>query len=124
MTRSLELWLVRHGESTYNAEGRYAGWSDPDLTEAGVAMASALAPRLLVPGHGPVGTPESLQVMSQYVSRLDGLARKMVEDGEAEETIDSMAIPQPYDDWLFASFFPGNVHFLYQRYSQERAGRL
>lgn len=38
---------MRHGESTYNAEGRYAGWSDPDLTEAGVAMASALAPRLV-----------------------------------------------------------------------------
>lgn len=46
MSASLELWLVRHGESTYNAEGRYAGWSDPDLTEAGVAMASALSPRL------------------------------------------------------------------------------
>ena len=42
----LELWLVRHGESTFNAEGRYAGWSDPDLTPAGEAMAAALAPRL------------------------------------------------------------------------------
>lgn len=46
MTSPLELWLVRHGESTYNAEGRYAGWSDPGLTEAGEAMAAALAPRL------------------------------------------------------------------------------
>jgi len=46
LNRSLELWLVRHGESIYNAEGRYAGWSDPDLTESGVAMAAALAPRL------------------------------------------------------------------------------
>ena len=32
MTHSLEPWLVRHGESTFNAEGRYAGWSDPPLT--------------------------------------------------------------------------------------------
>ncbi len=46
MPSSLELWLVRHGESTYNAEGRYAGWSDPPLTEAGVAMASSLSERL------------------------------------------------------------------------------
>jgi len=46
MTHSLELWLVRHGESTFNAEGRFAGWSDPPLTPAGEAMARALIPRL------------------------------------------------------------------------------
>lgn len=46
MTDSVELWLVRHGESTFNAEGRYAGWSDPPLTEAGEAMARALEPVL------------------------------------------------------------------------------
>ena len=43
---TLELWLVRHGESTFNAEGRYAGWSDPLLTPAGEAMAQALSSRL------------------------------------------------------------------------------
>ncbi len=46
MIQSLELWLVRHGESTFNAEGRFAGWSDPPLTLAGEAMARALVPRL------------------------------------------------------------------------------
>ena len=53
--------------------------------------------------------------MGQYITTLDGLAREMVEDGEAEEKIDEMAIPEPYDDWLFAAFFPVNLHFLYQR---------
>ena len=76
---------------------------------------SNLAPKLLVPGHGPVGTADSLTLMGQYVHTLDGLVRKMVEDGEAAETIDAMTIPEPYDNWLFASFFPGNMHFLYQR---------
>lgn len=46
MSGALELWLVRHGESTYNAEFRYAGWSDPPLTENGIATAAALAPKL------------------------------------------------------------------------------
>jgi hypothetical protein len=55
---------------------------------------------------------DSLTQMRQYFYTLDGLARKMVEDGEAEEAIDAMAIPEPYDDWLFSSFFPGNMHFL------------
>ena len=98
----------------------YLGGGDPDRLRHILEEVSDLAPKLLVPGHGPVGTAESLKVMSQYVSTLDGLARKMVEDGKAEETIDTMAIPEPYDDWLFASFFPGNMHFLFQRCLREQ----
>ena len=100
----------------------YLGGGDPDRLHHILEEVSALAPKLLVPGHGPVGTAESLKVMSQYVSTLDGLARQMVEDGEAEETIDTLAVPQPYDDWLFASFFPGNMHFLYQRQLRRQTG--
>jgi cyclase len=93
----------------------YLGGGDPERLLHILEAVSDLTPKLLVPGHGPVGMAESLTQMGQYVHTLDGLARKMVEDGEAEETIDAMAIPKPYDDWLFSSFFPGNIHFLYQR---------
>ena len=93
----------------------YLGGGDPDRLRTILEEVSALAPKLLVPGHGPVGTAESLRVMSHYVSTLDELARKMVEDGDAEETIDTMAVPPSYADWLFGSFFPGNMRFLYQR---------
>ena len=58
--------------------------------------------------------------MRQYIITLDALARKMVEDGEAEESIDEMAIPEPFDDWLFSAFFPLNMHFLYQRRLEEQ----
>jgi hypothetical protein len=98
----------------------YLGGGNPESLLHALEAVSDLAPKLLVPGHGPVGTAESLTQMGQYVQTLDGLARKMVEDGEAEETIDAMAVPQPYDDWLFASFFPGNMHFLYQRHLRGR----
>ena len=94
----------------------YLGGGDPDRLRDALEAVSELAPKLLVPGHGPVGTADSLGQMGQYVSTLDELALKMVERGDAEETIDTMAIPAPYGDWLFASFFPGNMHFLYQRH--------
>ena len=42
MKRSLELWLVRHGETTFSATKRVAGWSDPPLTEEGRRQAEAL----------------------------------------------------------------------------------
>ncbi len=43
----MRLLLVRHGESTWNAEGRYQGRMDPPLSSRGRAQAEALAARLL-----------------------------------------------------------------------------
>ncbi len=42
MKPPLELWLVRHGETTFSASRRVAGWSDPPLTDNGRRQASAL----------------------------------------------------------------------------------
>jgi len=98
----------------------WLGGCDPDRLPGILDAASDLAPKVLVPGHGPVGKAGSLAQMKQYVSTLDGLARKMVEQGEAEERIDAMGIPEPYNDWLVASFFSVNMHFLYQRHLREQ----
>jgi probable phosphoglycerate mutase len=38
----VELWLIRHGETTWNEEGLISGWSDPPLTEQGREQARAL----------------------------------------------------------------------------------
>lgn len=43
MTR---LLLIRHGESTWNAEGRVQGWANPPLSEIGCEQARQLARRL------------------------------------------------------------------------------
>ena len=40
---SLELWLVRHGETVHNASRLVAGWCDPPLTPRGRAEASAVS---------------------------------------------------------------------------------
>jgi probable phosphoglycerate mutase len=37
------LLLLRHGESTWNAQGRWQGQADPPLSEVGVAQARAAA---------------------------------------------------------------------------------
>ena len=41
-----KLVLIRHGESTWNLENRFTGWTDVDLTPQGVEEARA-AGRLL-----------------------------------------------------------------------------
>jgi probable phosphoglycerate mutase len=40
------LLLIRHGESTWNAAGRWQGWGDPPLSERGRTQAAALAARV------------------------------------------------------------------------------
>lgn len=44
----MTLLFVRHGESTWNAEGRYQGQLDAPLSELGVRQARAVAERLCV----------------------------------------------------------------------------
>lgn len=39
---NMELFLVRHGETEWNATGRFCGHSDPPLTQRGRAQAAAL----------------------------------------------------------------------------------
>jgi probable phosphoglycerate mutase len=49
MSRSVEIWLVRHGETTANAANVLSGWSDVPLTPKGEDQARALKP--LLAGH-------------------------------------------------------------------------
>ena len=44
-----KLVLLRHGESTWNKENRFTGWTDVDLSERGIAEAKE-AGRLLREG--------------------------------------------------------------------------
>ncbi|HEY7136811.1 MAG TPA: histidine phosphatase family protein [Acidimicrobiia bacterium] len=49
-----ELLLVRHGQSTWNALGRWQGQADPPLSELGERQAAAAARRLADPAAPPV----------------------------------------------------------------------
>ena len=44
------LALLRHGQSTWNAENRFTGWTDVDLTERGIAEARRAGEQLLAEG--------------------------------------------------------------------------
>jgi 2,3-bisphosphoglycerate-dependent phosphoglycerate mutase len=47
-----KLVLLRHGESQWNLDNRFTGWTDVDLTEAGIREASAAGELLKREGYG------------------------------------------------------------------------
>jgi broad specificity phosphatase PhoE len=42
----INIYIARHGETTWNAEGRIQGWSDPGLSPLGYAQSLALLEQL------------------------------------------------------------------------------
>ncbi|MBU6436626.1 MAG: 2,3-bisphosphoglycerate-dependent phosphoglycerate mutase, partial [Betaproteobacteria bacterium] len=46
-----QLILIRHGESAWNRENRFTGWTDVDLTEQGIAEAQAAGRLLKAEGY-------------------------------------------------------------------------
>ena len=51
LTRAMyKLVLIRHGESTWNLENRFTGWTDVDLTPTGVSQAMSAGKLLKAEG--------------------------------------------------------------------------
>lgn len=46
-----EIVLIRHGQSQYNVQNLFTGWSDPDLTETGIQEAKAAGKLLKEAGY-------------------------------------------------------------------------
>ena len=42
----INIYIARHGETTWNAEGRIQGWSDPELSHLGYSQSLALLEHL------------------------------------------------------------------------------
>jgi probable phosphoglycerate mutase len=56
-TSRTRVLVIRHGQSTWNAEGRWQGQADPPLTAVGETQAMAAASRLasgMLHDHGPL----------------------------------------------------------------------
>src|SRR5579863_1689078 len=90
---AMKLFLVRHGESTWNAEGRYQGRRDAPLSALGVKQAEALGRRLAsVKADRPssiVSSPLSralttARTVGDLVGCTPGVDQRLVEIGQGD----------------------------------------
>lgn len=111
------LFLVRHGQSTWNAEGRWQGQADPPLTNLGRAQARAAAERIGAVdaitaspqiraadtagiisdalGVGPVITIDGLR--ERHAGSWSGLTREEIDD-QYPGYLDTGLRPDDYED--------------------------
>lgn len=82
-----EFWVVRHGESTWNTEGRYQGQADVPLSHVGILQAASLAERLTGQRFDAVYTSDlarASQTAEAVAERLEGQPAVRPEPGLRE----------------------------------------
>ena len=77
-----ELWLARHGETTWSRDWLHTSVTDVPLTEQGVEDALALRPRLETPAFALVLT--SPRARARRTAHLAGFPEAVVDDDLAE----------------------------------------
>ena len=76
---------------------------------------------VLVPGHGVVGGKPEVERELAYFDVLEDLVGKVVKKGGSLEAASQIALPSPFDRWLFGgmSRFAMNVRFMYKHLGGE-----
>jgi 2,3-bisphosphoglycerate-dependent phosphoglycerate mutase len=64
-----KLVLLRHGESTWNKENRFTGWTDVDLSDEGVRQAKNAG--ILLKNHGFAFDTGFTSVLKRAIKTLD-----------------------------------------------------
>lgn len=108
-SQSAELWVVRHGESTWNASGLYQGQSDVPLSPMGVLQASYLAERLTGQSFAAVYTSDlnrARHTAEIVAERLSGQPAVQTDTGLREIDVGQLSgmslsqISSQYPDYL------------------------
>jgi cyclase len=80
--------------------------------------------RVLVPGHGGVGGKPEVERELAYFDVLENLVGKVVKKGGSLEEASQIALPPPFDRWLFGGMnrFAVNVRYMYTHLGGEIPG--
>jgi cyclase len=100
----------------------YLADGDPLRLLSSLKELSLLDAACYVPGHGPVGTTDDLKLLIQYIEHCYETATRLVEAGNANETvIKALKIPVAFQHWQISQFYSTNIRFLCERLSSAAA---
>jgi cyclase len=71
--------------------------------------------KVMVSGHGPVGTASDIAPMKSYFENVKNVAISYHKKGILPENDSTLKSPQPFDKWFFLNFYAPNVITEYNR---------
>jgi len=89
------IYLVRHGQTRFNAEGRMQGHLDSPLTDLGQAQAAAMGELLA----GLIGDPAGWRLISSPLGRAQNTARAIAARLSLTPEIDHRLIELSFGQW-------------------------
>jgi cyclase len=93
----------------------WLGDGDPNKWKTYLDSIARLNIKLLVPGHGPVGTISNLDTMKLYFETVNKAAMAYYKKGTLPENDSTLKSPPPFDNWFLSSFYKPNVISEYSR---------
>ncbi|MCH7586833.1 MAG: MBL fold metallo-hydrolase [Chloroflexi bacterium] len=66
---------------------------------------------VLIPGHGPPGSKNDLDLLRDYSDHCEQAAESILDKEDAEAQIANLEIPDPFAAWDYAIFYPANIRY-------------
>lgn len=93
----------------------WLGDGDPDKWKIYLDSLAQLNVRVVVPGHGPVGTLRDIDEMKIYFESVKESAMTFHNKGLNPRNDPKLKAPAPFDNWFLSNFFKPNVISEYHR---------
>lgn len=105
------------GDLLFNGTHPWIGDSNPDEWLLIYDRIEELDPvvEVVVPGHGPVATPDAFVALRRYFPALRRLVDEVIEAGGLVQDAENRSVPAAFSEWTRPDRFRKNVRFMYER---------
>jgi glyoxylase-like metal-dependent hydrolase (beta-lactamase superfamily II) len=110
--------IVFAGDIVFVGTHPFIGHAEPQALLDALQAIERMRPKVIVPGHGPLGGIEDLHAMESYVHDLTDLARELIATRRDNAAgIGETKVLERYAGWGQPAFFYANLRTLVSRLS-------
>ena len=92
----------------YVPDGNISHW------QTWLAYMNSLDINTIMPGHGEIGNEGLIDEMQNYLQDLKKAAQLHINNNLSTEELDTIPVPEKYQEWLFGRFYGYNLKFAYE----------